>query len=182
VDVNEKVIHQIYGKKSIMEDIFNISVLGIVQLFMLIGLFGSLIPMFPGLVIMWGAALGYGIAQGFSTAGIIIFIIVTILVIIGSLVDNLLMGAGARKGGASWSTIFVALLAGVLGTLLFPPIGGIIAIPLAVMLLEFIRLGNIQKAWFALRGLVTGWGLSYIVRFLLGFIILVLWWGWLRLG
>ncbi len=162
-----------------MDDILSISVFGIVQLFMLVGLFGLLIPVFPGLLIMWIASLGYGIASGFTiTTGVIIFVIITFLAIFGSLVDNLMMGAGARKGGASWLTIVIALLAGVIGTLLFPPIGGIIAIPLAILLLEYIRIRDIKQAWLAFRGLATGWGLSYFVRLLIGGIILILWWVW----
>jgi hypothetical protein len=165
-----------------MEDFLTISVFGIVQFFMLIGLFGSLIPIFPGLAIMWFSALGYGIANGFSTVGIIVFIILTILAVVGTLIDNLMMGAGARQGGASWLTILVALTAGVLGTFLYPPIGGIIAAPLAVLLLEYIRLRDINQAWLALRGLATGWGLSYIVRFIIGIIMMVLWWIWVWQG
>jgi len=161
-----------------MDDILSISVFGIVQLFMLIGLFGLLIPIFPGLLIMWIASLGYGIASGFTTTGVIIFVIISVIAILGTLVDNLMMGAGARKGGASWLTILIALLAGVIGTLLFPPIGGIIAIPLAILLLEYIRIRDIKQAWLALRGLATGWGLSYFVRLLIGVIILILWWVW----
>ena len=161
-----------------MDDILSISVFGIVQLFMLIGLFGLLIPIFPGLLIMWIASLGYGIASGFTTTGVIIFVIISVIAILGTLVDNLMMGAGARKGGASWLTILIALLAGVIGTLLFPPIGGIIAIPLAILLLEYIRIRDIKQAWLALRGLAAGWGLSYFVRLLIGVIILILWWVW----
>jgi uncharacterized protein YqgC (DUF456 family) len=31
---------------------------------MLVGLFGLIVPVFPGLVVMWLAALGYGVASG----------------------------------------------------------------------------------------------------------------------
>ena len=165
-----------------MEDILTFSVFGIIQIFMLIGLLGSLIPIFPGLAIMWFAALGYGIVNGFSTVGIILFIVLTVLAVVGTLIDNIMMGAGARKGGASWLTIAVALIAGVLGTFLYPPIGGIIAAPLAVLLLEYVRLRDINQAWQALRGLATGWGLSYFVRFLIGILMLVLWWVWVWQG
>ena len=149
---------------------------------MLVGLFGLIIPVFPGIVIMWLASLGYGIARGFSTAGIVIFVILTLLMVGGTLVDNVLMGVGARKSGASWLTIGVALAAGVIGTLVFPPFGGIIAAPAAVLLLEFNRVGDWQKAWEALRGLARGWGLSFIARFGIGVVMMVLWWVWAWLG
>lgn len=149
---------------------------------MLVGLFGLIVPVFPGIVIMWLAALGYGVVSSFSTAGIVIFVILTLLMIGGTLVDNVLMGVGARKGGASWLTIGVALVAGVLGTFIFPPIGGLIAAPAAVLLLEFNRVRDWQKAWEALRGLATGWGISFLARFGIGAVMMILWWVWVWIG
>ncbi len=146
---------------------------------MLVGLVGLLVPLYPGLVVMWLAALGYGIVAGFNTPGIILFVLITLLALGGSLIDNVLMAAGGRKGGASWVTILVALLAGVIGTILLPPFGGIIAAPLAILLLEYLRVKDWKKAWQALKGLTLGWGLSFAARFGLGIIILLLWVLWI---
>jgi uncharacterized protein len=160
----------------------------LVQLFMFIGLIGLLVPIFPGLAVIWLAAVGYGVVQYFSNdgrvgaAGIIIFIFITLLMLVGSIVDNIMMGAGARKGGAAWLSIGVALLAGVLGTILFPPFGGIIAAPLAVLALEYIRLRDLRKAGQALTGLAAGWGLSIAMRFAIGVVMILLWWLWVWVG
>ncbi len=147
---------------------------------MVVGMLGMLVPVFPGLVIMWLAALGYGIMTGFTTPGIILFVLITLLAIGGSFIDNVLMAAGGRKGGAAWVTIIIALLAGVLGTILLPPFGGIIAAPLAILLLEYIRLKDWKKAWQAFKGLTLGWGLSFAARFSLAVVIFLLWvlWVW----
>jgi uncharacterized protein YqgC (DUF456 family) len=152
------------------------------QVFILVGLFGLLIPIFPGLAVIWVAVLLYGLVSGFSTLGIVLFIVITILTIVGSLADNVMMGAGARQGGASWLTIGAALLAGVAGTLLLPPLGGIIAAPLAILLLEYRRAGDMDQAWQALKGLATGWGLGVLVRLGVGFLMMLLWWLWVWLG
>jgi uncharacterized protein YqgC (DUF456 family) len=165
-----------------MTEFLNVSVIAIVQIFLLVGLFGLLVPLFPGLLVMWLALLGYGVASGFSTLGIVLFVVITLLAIGASLADNILMGVGARKGGASWWTIGAALVAGVLGTVLFPPIGGLIASPAVVLVLEYQRLGDWQKAWQALRGLAVGWGISFVFRFLAGLVIIGLWWLWVWKG
>lgn len=161
-------------------DLSTAATLWVTLFIMLLGLLTLLIPILPGLVIMWLAALGYGIVSGFNTLGIVLMVIITILAVFGSLVDNLCMGVGARRGGASWSTILVALLAGLVGTMAFPPLGGFIAAPLAVLLLEYIKLGDLGKAWAALRGMAAGFGAAVVVRFLIGLIILSLWilWVW----
>lgn len=158
------------------------SILWLTQLIMLAGLFGLIVPVFPGTVVMWLAALGYGIVSGFTPLGIALLVLITLLMLAGTVVDNVFMGAGARKEGASWLTVIIALVAGVVGTLAFPPIGGIIAAPLAVLALEYIRTKDLQQAWQVLRGLAKGWGLSFIVRFAIGLGIMLLWWLWVWKG
>lgn len=160
----------------------DISIFALVQVMMLVGLFGLLIPVFPGLLIMWVAAIGYGFATGFEVVGVVIMVLITLLAVFASVIDNVFMGAGARKMGASWSTIALAFIAGVVGTLVFPPLGGFIAAPLAVLLLEYYRKRDIKLAWQALIGLVTGLGLSFAARFAAGLMIMVLWWIWVWLG
>jgi uncharacterized protein YqgC (DUF456 family) len=165
-----------------LEDLLNITLFGVIQFIMLVGLFGLIVPIFPGVVIMWLAALGYGVINGFSTVGIVVFVVMTVLMLANTVVDNVMMGVGARQGGASWGSIAVALIAGVVGTIAFPPFGGIIAAPLAVLALEFYRVRDWKKAWLALRGLATGWGLSFVVRFIIGLVIMGLWWLWVWQG
>jgi len=169
-----------------MIDFLHLSILWLTLFLMLLGLLGLVIPILPGLLIMWLAALGYGLARGFSSPaglnawGIVIFVVISLLAIGGSLVDNLLMGVGAKKGGASWGTILVALLAGFLGTILLPPLGGFVLAPLAILLLEYYRLRDWNEAWRSLRGLATGWGAAYFVRLLMGLAVIGLWalWAW----
>jgi uncharacterized protein YqgC (DUF456 family) len=154
----------------------------LVQVFLLVGLFGLLIPVFPGVIVMWLVILGYGVVTGFRTLGIVLFVLITLLMLFSTIVDNLLMGAGARKGGASWLSILVALVAGVAGTLIFPPFGGLIAAPLAVFVAELIRFRQWRKALTATGGMATGWGLTFLARFLIGVVIMMLWWLWVWKG
>lgn len=160
----------------------NTSILTLTQLIVLIGLFGLIVPVFPGIVVIWLAVLGYGVIKGFSTVGFISFVIISVLMLLGTVVDNILMGTGARRGGTSWLAIGFGLVAGVNGTLIYPPLGGIIAAPLVVFLFEYLRRKDLRKAWNALRGLATGWGLSLLVRFGIGFLMMVLWWIWVKWG
>lgn len=156
----------------------DVSLFGLTLTLMLIGLVGLIVPIFPGILVMWLAALGYGVVRGFDTLGIILFVVITLLMIGGSVVDNVLMGAGARQGGASWRAILIGMMAGVVGTLLVPPLGGLIAAPLAVMLVEYLRGRDWGQAWRATRGLALGWGASFFVRFAIGLLMLGVWLFW----
>ena len=159
-----------------------VSLVGLTQFIMLVGLIGLLLPIFPGMLVMWLGALGYGVVAGFTPLGIALFVLITILAVAGSLTDNVLMGVGARKGGASCFTVIVALIAGIVGTILLPPFGGIVGALLAIFLLELIRLRDIRKALVAMLGLTTGWGLSFVIRFFIGIVMMVLWWLWVWKG
>ena len=145
---------------------------------MLVGLFGLVIPIFPGLLVIWLAALGYGIVAGFGTLGTIMFILITMLVIGGTVIDNLFMGAKAREAGASWWSIAVGLIAGVLGTLFFPPIGGLLTAPAGILITEYLRENDWDKAIQATRGLALGCGWGFVVRFVMGLFSIGLWGIW----
>ena len=161
-------------------DFFEFMSTGFILLVMLAGLFGLIIPIFPGGVVIWVAALIYGIMFGFGTAGWIIFVLLTLLMIAVGLADNVLMGAKALEKGASWYGIVIGLIAGLVGTFLLPPIGGLIGAPLALLLVEYFRHSNFQEAWEVTKGLLIGWGWSFVVRFGLGVVMIVLWgiWVW----
>ena len=154
------------------------SIFWITLIIMAVGLFGLIVPVYPGITVIWLAALGYGVVTGFSTLGWVLFAVISVLLIIGAVIDNILMGAKARKEGAAWSTLALGLLAGILGTIFFPPVGGLIAAPLVVLLLEYLRQRDFNKALFTLRGLAIGWGSSFVVRILIGVGMIGIWLVW----
>ncbi|MDA1330350.1 MAG: DUF456 domain-containing protein [Chloroflexi bacterium] len=147
---------------------------------MLVGLFGLVIPIFPGGVVIWLAALGYGLLNGFGTTGTIIFIIITILMIASAAADNVLMGAKARDAGASWWSIIIALVAGAIVTFLVPPFGGLLAAPVALYIAELVRRRDWDQALRTTRGMLVGCGWAFVVRFGLGLLKIGLWviWAW----
>lgn len=162
-----------------MPNWLNLSLNIFTYLIMAVGLFGMVIPIYPGVTIIWAAALIHGIATGFAVLEIWVLVIITLLMIGGTLIDNLLMGGKARQAGASWLSIVGALLGGLIGTFAFPPIGGIVAAPTMLFLLEYARIRDSQEAWDTTKGLLTGWGLAFVARFLIGLAMIVVWilWG-----
>ncbi len=150
----------------------------LIILTILVGQFGLIIPIFPGNVVIWVATLVYGVVFGFGNLGGVLFALITLLMLIAVSADNLLMGAKARERGAAWSSIITALVAGVIFTFVFPPIGGIIAAPLLLYLMEFRRLGDSKQAGEVVKALIIGLGLSFAARFVLGLLMISLWAAW----
>jgi len=151
---------------------------GLTLTVMLIGLLGLVVPIMPGLVIIWVAALGYGLFAGFGTLGWVMFALITVLMIVGSVVDNILMGAKAHESGAPWWVVLVALLAGILGNFALPIIGGLLAALLALFLVEYIRRKNAKEALKSMKGMLIGCGWAFVIRFIMGLFMIGFWLIW----
>ena len=162
-----------------MPNWLNLSLNIFTYLVMAVGLFGMVIPIYPGVVIIWAAALIHSLITSFAVMEIWVLVILTLLMVGGTLVDNLLMGGKARQAGAAWTSIGGALIGGLIGTFAFPPLGGIIAAPTLLYLLEYARIRDSAEAWDITKGLLTGWGLSFVARFLIGLVMVVVFaiWG-----
>ncbi len=156
--------------------------------FLLVGLFGLIVPIFPGLAVMWIAVLLYGLVTGFqagSWLAWVVFVLITLLAIFGSIVDNILMAAKAREKEASWVSILLGFLAGIVFSFVFPPVGGLVAAPGALFLAEYLRRKkNAREAWEAVKALLIGWGWSFAARFAIGVVMTGLWmlWAWVIPG
>ena len=138
------------------------------------------IPILPGLVIIWVAALAYGILGGFGVLGWVMFALITGLMLVGSILDNVLMGTSAHKKGAPWWVILVAMVAAIAGNFLLPILGGILAGLLVLFLIEWLRLTDWRKALESMKGMLIGWGWAFVFRFIIGMIMVGLWliWAW----
>lgn len=147
-------------------------------LVMIVSLLGLIVPIFPGTVIIWIVTLIYGLINGFGLGGGIIFALITILMIISTLADNILMGAKARESGASWTSIVLALGTAIIGTIIFPPVGGLIGAPIVLFLAEYNRVKDREKALATVKALALGWGWAFVARFGIGVVMFGLWIVW----
>ena len=161
-----------------METWFGWVVLVLVLFVMIVGLIGLVIPVLPGTVIIWLAALGWGLYSGFGTTGWIIFGVLSVIMILSTVMDNLMVGAKTLQGGAALSSVVLGILAGVVFTIIVPPFGGLVAAPLAIFLLEYRRSNSWEQAREAVKNLTIGMGLSWVVRLGMGFLMVVLWGIW----
>lgn len=145
---------------------------------MAVGLIGLLFYIIPGLTIIWLAALAYGIVTGFTVSNGFLFGFITLLMIGGNLVDNLLMGKEARKSGASWPAILVALVAGIAGTFILPPFGGLVFATVGIFVFEWIRRKDFKEGLRSTGGILKGCGFSVVARFSIGIVMILLWAAW----
>lgn len=154
----------------------------VVLVVMLLGLFSLLIVIIPGLTIIWLAALVYGLLTGFDLTSGLIFLGITLLMIFGNVVDQLLMGARAKKSGASWTGVVVSMLAALVFSILFPPFGGLVAALIALFTIETVRLKNWRQAGESTKEMAIGCASAVVARFGIGLVMIGLWGLWLYLS
>jgi uncharacterized protein len=145
---------------------------------MLFGLVGLLTPIIPGLIIIWLAVLVYAFTAGLTWVSGLIFAGITLLMIAGTVTDEIMMGTNARKSGASWWSIAVATIAGLVGSAVLPPLGGLLFALVGRFIVEFIRLRNWRAALTSTGGMAVGCGMSFFIRFGIGLVMIALWLVW----
>jgi Protein of unknown function (DUF456). len=87
----------------------------------------------------------YGHESWQFTLTIILFVISTLLMLAGSLLDNFMMAGRARKQGSPWWEIGLSLVVMIVGGILLTPLGGLAAALLTLFLVEYYRLGKKQR-------------------------------------
>ncbi|MGC9394414.1 MAG: DUF456 family protein [Anaerolineae bacterium] len=147
---------------------------------MLIGLAGMIVPIFPGVTVIWALVLLHGIIFGFGGGGVWFFAAITVLTVIGWAVDNVLMSGKARQGGARWTSIALAFIAGFVGSIFLTPAGGIAATLFALYIAEYSYRQDRAEAWAITKSMALGWGWAFVARFSIGLVMIGLWaiWAW----
>lgn len=154
----------------------------IVGLVMLLGLLGAIIPGLPDIVLIWGAALGYGLVAGWGEYGIWLFGLITLIGLAGLFAEVWVSGTGAKIGGASIRAIFSGFALGLVAFFVSGPVGGVIGLLLGTFLSEYVRLQDANKAAQAMFGMGLGCGASLGIKLLLGMGMIAVWLVWVFWG
>lgn len=111
----------------------------------------------------------------------LLFAIITLLMIAGNIVDNLIIASKMRGHEIPWSSILLSYAAGLVVSLFATPLMGLLAAPLSLLLWEYLRLRDRNLAFESAKVYMIGWGASFAARFGIGFLMIVLWmlWAWL---
>ena len=151
---------------------------------LLVGLVGLIMPVFPGLTVMWLATLLYALLQ--AAAGRMtgwdwfLFGLITILMLVGNVVDNLIIARKMRERFIPWSAILFAFGVSIVASIFFTPIIGLAAAPVALFLAEYRRLKDRDEAITSTKAYMVGWGWAFGARLLIGITMTGFWmlWAW----
>lgn len=144
---------------------------------MAVGLVGTIVPVVPGLVLIWAAALGYGISEGFDGPGALVFGSITVIGLVGEVAGVVLPRRAAGSAGAGRWSLWLGAAAALAGFFIVPVVGLPIGGALGIYVGEHLRTKDPRTAWRATAATLKGFGLAALAQFGAGVFMVVLWFG-----
>jgi uncharacterized protein YqgC (DUF456 family) len=157
--------------------------IGLTVLSMALCLLISLIPSIPGPAIIWAIGTLFAALSDFERVPWYVVVWMSVLMLIGSSSEWWLRYLGmSSRGGSCWGFLG-SLIGGLLGTIFIPiPIlGTLIGAIGGALVVEFVRLGQVDQALQSGRAVLETYLLTIVVEFICGGLILAsfvasLWW------
>jgi uncharacterized protein YqgC (DUF456 family) len=140
----------------------------------LIMLVGIVVPVLPGLLLVWVAVLIWA-WDAQTTAGWVVLGITTALALSGFVLRYLLPGRRMAASGVTRSTIAAGVVLGVAGFFLIPVVGAFLGFPLGIYLAERAKRGTHAAAWPSTKQALKAIGLSMGIELLTGLAMATTW-------
>lgn len=157
-----------------MAQLFEAVSVGFVIFLLLLSLIGTLIPIIPGVLLMWVIVFIYALVDGFTAVSITSIIIISFIALVTGTSDIWLTLFGARKGGASVRSMLIGTMGAVVGSFVFPIVGTIAGYVAGLLLGEYWQHGDWEIAKKAGFGGLAGWGIATVIQFIGGVFIFVI--------
>src|SRR5690348_16453915 len=112
----------------------------------LLGLLGIVVPLLPGLPLVWAGALLWAISVHTAGAWVVLGL-VTALAALGIVLKYVLPGRHLQSSSVGTPTMLGGVAVGVVGFFVLPVVGGVLGFVLGIFLAELLRLRSTSAAW-----------------------------------
>lgn len=147
-----------------------------------IGIVGTVVPVVPGLWMIWAACLVYGLLSGFTTVGWAAMIAITTIAAVAMAAGFVLPQRGAAGAGVSRVGQLVALVLAVVGFFAIPVIGAPVGFALGILAAALIQARNVATAWAMTVATLKAMLLASGVQLAAGLAMALVWAGWVVAG
>ena len=148
--------------------------LWLVALAIAVGIAGVIVPVVPGIVLVWGAVLVWALVER-SGAGWLVLAVATAITVASQVAKYVVPGRRLKESGVPTRTLLIAGAAGVVGFFVIPVVGLVVGFVLAVYCVEWRRLGNAGAARASTIAALKAAGLSMLIELAAGLAIAVVW-------
>lgn len=137
---------------------------GVSLLLMLVGVAGTVVPVLPGVPLVWLAMLGFGVVDKFERVDAAFLVVMAVVVAISEATDYLTKAWGAKRFGAgragTWGAVF-----GAVAGLFFLPLGLLVGPFVGALLGELLSGRSVEESVRAGWGGLLGTLGSIVVKF-----------------
>ena len=145
-----------------------------------VGVIGTVVPILPGLALIWAAALVYGLIEGFGIVGWVAMAVMTALAVSGVAAGVVMPQRAAMAGGIGLRGQLMAVGLAAIGFFVIPVVGIAVGFVTGVYLVA--RQRHPERAWEVTRSTLRAMVLAAAVQFAAGVSMAVVWLGWVALG
>ena len=145
-----------------------------VFLAMLVGTVGIVVPVLPGLLLVWAATLVWAL-EAQSAGGWVVFGTATALYAVGIVLQYLVPGRRMKRAGVDSWVVAVAPAVGVVGFFVVPVVGGPLGFVLAIYLLELAKHRELGSARRATGQALRAVGLNVGIELATAFAMITTW-------
>lgn len=151
----------------------SIAVLALSFLVMLLGLGGTILPVVPGLPVIWLAMLGYGAWSGWADYGFAAMAATGALVAASLVVDQVAAAKGAETFGSGRAGMVGAVVGGIIGLIALSLPGLVAGVFVGAAACELVFGGRtLGASLFSGLGALLGFLAGSLFKFMLGVILI----------
>jgi uncharacterized protein YqgC (DUF456 family) len=148
---------------------------GLVGVLMVVGIVGILVPVVPGLLLVWAAGLWWTIADGGGPVRWTVFAVMTVLLAVGMIAKYVLPARSAAARGAPLGTLVVGGIGAVIGFFVIPIVGLVVGAVVGIYLAEYVRLRAAGRAWDSTRAALVAIGIGMLIELTAGLLMFAVW-------
>ncbi len=143
-------------------------------LLMVVGLVGIVVPVLPGLLLVWAATALWAFDHP-NHAAWLVFGIAGLAYAAGVVTQYLVPGRRLKAAGVRTSTLLLAVVLAIVGFFVIPVIGALVGFVLGIYLVEAARQHDHRVAWSSTTHALTAVAMSMGIELTAGFVIVAVW-------
>ena len=146
-----------------------------VAVLILIGLVGTVLPIVPGLVLIWAAIAAWAWLAGGGWTRWAVVAVCAVLAIVGNVLAAVLPGRHVVAAEPSVWVMLAGTVGMVVGFFVLPVVGLVVGAALGIFLAELVRAHDVRGAWQLTLATLRGFGVAALAQFGVGIAMAVLW-------
>ena len=151
----------------------------VIAIVMVVGLAGTVLPILPGIWLIWGAALASAVLVGEGSGAWVMVAVITVLAVGGTAAGIYVPQRRASAIGVPWWGQVIAAVLSVVGLFAIPIVGAPIGFTVGIVASSLVQTRDVRAAWTATLSSLRSMLVASGVQFAAGVAMVLAWVVWL---